>query len=63
MDVFSAGCVIAELWMEGTSPFTLTQLFKYREGQYDLEAYLNEIEHVEIRVSSPRLSRYQGNRL
>ncbi|GAA5975499.1 hypothetical protein JCM5350_002632 [Sporobolomyces pararoseus] len=49
MDVFSAGCVIAELWMEGTSPFTLTQLFKYREGQYDLEAYLNEIEHVEIR--------------
>lgn len=37
--------------MEGTSPFTLTQLFKYREGQYDLEAYLNEIEEIEIRVS------------
>jgi len=51
MDVFSVGCVLAELWMEGTSPFTLTQLFKYREGQYDLEAYLNEIEEVEIRVS------------
>ncbi|GAA5934969.1 ubiquitin-binding serine/threonine protein kinase VPS15 [Sporobolomyces koalae] len=49
MDVFSAGCVIAELWMEGTSPFTLTQLFKYREGQYDIEAYLGEIEDVEIR--------------
>ncbi|GAA6060755.1 hypothetical protein JCM10212_006735 [Sporobolomyces blumeae] len=49
MDVFSAGCVLAELWMEGTPPFTLSQLFKYREGQYDLEPYLAEIEDVEIR--------------
>jgi len=51
MDVFSCGCVLAELWMEGTSPFTLTQLFKYREGAYDLESYLSEIEEIEIRVS------------
>lgn len=50
MDVFSLGCVLAELWMEGTPPFTLSQLFKYREGEYNLESYLAEIEDVEIRV-------------
>ncbi|GAA5975929.1 hypothetical protein JCM10908_005330 [Rhodotorula pacifica] len=49
MDVFSLGCVLAELWMEGTPPFTLSQLFKYREGEYSLEPYLAEIEDVEIR--------------
>lgn len=52
MDVFSLGCVLAELWMEGTPPFTLSQLFKYRQGEYSLEPYLAEIEDVEIRVSS-----------
>ena len=51
MDVFSLGCVIAELWMEGTGPFTLSQAFKYREGSYSPEAYLAEIDHPEIRVS------------
>ncbi|GAA6038901.1 hypothetical protein JCM8097_000564 [Rhodosporidiobolus ruineniae] len=49
MDVFALGCVLAELWMEGTPPFTLSQLFKYREGEYGLETYLAEIEDVEIR--------------
>ncbi|GAA5899743.1 hypothetical protein JCM5296_004211 [Sporobolomyces johnsonii] len=49
MDVFALGCVLAELWMEGTPPFTLSQLFKYRESEYNLEAYLAEIEDVEIR--------------
>ncbi|KAG0667566.1 Serine/threonine-protein kinase [Rhodotorula mucilaginosa] len=49
MDVFSLGCVLAELWMEGTPPFTLSQLFKYRQGEYSLEPYLAEIEDVEIR--------------
>lgn len=34
MDVFSAGCVIAELFLE--SPiFSLSQLYKYRRGEYD----------------------------
>jgi hypothetical protein len=50
MDVFALGCVLAELWMEGTPPFTLSQLFKYREGEYSMESYLAEIEDVEIRV-------------
>ncbi|GAA6055457.1 hypothetical protein JCM3770_002836 [Rhodotorula araucariae] len=49
MDVFALGCVLAELWMEGTPPFTLSQLFKYRTGEYSLESYLSEIEDVEIR--------------
>lgn len=34
MDVFSVGCVIAELFLE--SPiFNLSQLYKYRRGEYD----------------------------
>ncbi|KAM0788135.1 hypothetical protein ACM66B_001300 [Microbotryomycetes sp. NB124-2] len=50
MDVFALGCVLAELWMEGTPPFTLSQLFKYREGQYSPEAYLAEIDDQDIRI-------------
>ncbi|KAK4047771.1 Serine/threonine-protein kinase [Microbotryomycetes sp. JL221] len=49
MDVFALGCVLAELWMEGTPPFTLSQLFKYREGQYNPEAYLAEVEDNHMR--------------
>ncbi|KAK2744841.1 Serine/threonine-protein kinase [Myotisia sp. PD_48] len=49
MDVFSAGCVIAELFLE--SPiFTLSQLFKYREGEYSPQTgRLLEIEDPDIR--------------
>ncbi|KAF9530534.1 hypothetical protein CPB83DRAFT_905184 [Crepidotus variabilis] len=43
MDVFSAGCVIAEMFLEGTI-FTLSQLFKYREGEYKVDAQLALIE-------------------
>ncbi|KAL7627508.1 Serine/threonine-protein kinase [Parahypoxylon ruwenzoriense] len=34
MDVFSVGCVIAELFLE-TPIFSLSQMFKYRRGEYD----------------------------
>ncbi|OIW31799.1 ARM repeat-containing protein [Coniochaeta ligniaria NRRL 30616] len=34
MDVFSAGCVIAELFLEAPI-FNLSQLYKYRKGDYD----------------------------
>lgn len=34
MDIFSAGCVIAELFLE-TPIFSLSQLLKYRRGEYD----------------------------
>ena len=49
MDIFSAGCVIAELFVE--SPiFSLSQLFKYRQGEYDPTfSHLNRIEDREIR--------------
>ncbi|KAK5167239.1 hypothetical protein LTR04_000161 [Oleoguttula sp. CCFEE 6159] len=49
MDIFSVGCVIAELFLEGPI-FSLSQLFKYRKGEYDPEhAHLSKIEDKEIR--------------
>ena len=49
MDVFSVGCVIAELFLE--SPiFSLSQLYKYRKGEYDPHhGYLNRIQDKDIR--------------
>ncbi|KAF8242959.1 ARM repeat-containing protein [Wilcoxina mikolae CBS 423.85] len=49
MDIFSLGCVIAELFLEGTPLFTLSQLFKYRSGEYDPAPYLAKIEDPGIR--------------
>ncbi|CAO3623542.1 unnamed protein product [Mucor fragilis] len=49
MDIFSVGCVIAELFLEGTPPFTLPQLFKYRSGEYNPNASLDQIEDANIR--------------
>lgn len=51
MDVFSAGCVIAELFREGAPLFTLSQLFKYREGELNTEGLLASVEDVGVRVS------------
>ncbi|KAL4797957.1 hypothetical protein BDV19DRAFT_357658 [Aspergillus venezuelensis] len=50
MDIFSAGCVIAELFLE--SPiFTLSQIYKYRKGEYSPEhSQLAKIEDSEIRA-------------
>lgn len=49
MDIFSAGCVIAELFLE--SPiFTLSQLYKYRKGEYSPEhSHLEKIEDKDMR--------------
>ena len=44
-------CVIAELFLEGTPIFSLSQLFKYRTGEYDPGVYLDKIEDPDIRVS------------
>ncbi|ERS98941.1 VPS15 protein kinase [Sporothrix schenckii ATCC 58251] len=48
MDVFSAGCVIAELVLE--SPiFSLSQLFRYRRGEYDPSvAHLGRIQDRDL---------------
>lgn len=51
MDVFSLGCVIAEVFLEGASLFSLSQLFKYREGEYSVEAQLLAICDEGVRVS------------
>ncbi|KAK9909837.1 hypothetical protein WJX75_008190 [Coccomyxa subellipsoidea] len=44
MDVFSMGCVIAELFMEGKALFDLSKLLSYRRGEYDPS---NDIAQVE----------------
>lgn len=49
MDIFSAGCVIAELFLEGPI-FTLSQLFRYRKGDIGLEhTHLNKLEDSDVR--------------
>jgi phosphoinositide-3-kinase regulatory subunit 4 len=49
MDIFSVGCVIAELFLE-TPIFSLSQLFKYRDGkQYDPTQVLEGIKDKDIR--------------
>lgn len=49
MDIFSAGCVIAELFLEAPI-FTLSQMYKYRKGEYSPEhSQLAKIEDPEIR--------------
>lgn len=50
MDIFSLGCVIAELFLEGTALFNLSTLFKYKKGQFDPSlTHLSKIEDPEIR--------------
>ena len=49
MDVFSVGCVIAELFLEAPI-FNLSQLFKYRRGEYDpVITHLNRIADKDVR--------------
>lgn len=49
MDVFSVGCVIAELFIEAPI-FSLSQLYKYRKGEYDPEfGYLSKIQDKDVR--------------
>ncbi|THH10662.1 hypothetical protein EW145_g1172 [Phellinidium pouzarii] len=50
MDVFSAGCVLAELFLEGTALFTLSQLFKYREREFDVDVHLSLIEEEPVKA-------------
>lgn len=52
MDCFSAGCVIAELFLEGAPLFKLSQLFQYREGEFSVDHSLNAIEDEGVRVSA-----------
>uniref|UniRef100_A0A0D9VUQ3 non-specific serine/threonine protein kinase n=1 Tax=Leersia perrieri TaxID=77586 RepID=A0A0D9VUQ3_9ORYZ len=49
MDIFSLGCVLAELFLEGQPLFELSQLLAYRCGQYDPIHTLEKIQDTGIR--------------
>ncbi|MCO5613378.1 hypothetical protein L7F22_067654 [Adiantum nelumboides] len=49
MDIFSVGCVIAELFMEGQALFDLSQLLAYRRGQYDPCPSLQKVVDIGVR--------------
>ena len=49
MDVFAAACAIAELWRDGSPTFTLSQLFQYRNGKFDVDTVLTQIPDEAIR--------------
>ncbi|EXJ91920.1 VPS15 protein kinase [Capronia epimyces CBS 606.96] len=50
MDIFSVGCTIAEIFLEGPI-FNLSQIFKYRAREYSPEhTHLNKIEDPEVRA-------------
>ncbi|PHH88640.1 hypothetical protein CDD83_7270 [Cordyceps sp. RAO-2017] len=49
MDIFSAGCVIAQMFLE-SELFSLAQLYKYRRGEYDpVFAHLSVISDKDVR--------------
>ena len=48
MDMFSIGCVIAELFLEGPI-FSLSQIFKYKSGEYDPTHHVRSIENSDVR--------------
>ncbi|KAI9502546.1 Serine/threonine-protein kinase [Coemansia spiralis] len=48
MDIFSAGCVIAELFLDGNPLFSLSQLLQYRKSEIDAESLVSGIRDREI---------------
>ncbi|KAM3537620.1 hypothetical protein ARSEF1564_009459 [Beauveria bassiana] len=49
MDVFSAGCVVAQMFLE-SEIFSLAQLYKYRRGEYDpVITHLSVISDKDVR--------------
>lgn len=55
MDVFSLGCVLAELWRDGSPLFSLSQMYRYRTGDYDIRPKLDEIPHTGARDMIARM--------
>jgi phosphoinositide-3-kinase regulatory subunit 4 len=51
MDCFSVGCVIAEMFLDGKPLFSLSQLFKYREQEFNVDATLSFIGDEGVLVS------------
>lgn len=51
MDVFSAGCVLAEMWTDGRTVFNLSELFAYRDGSLGLDGILDNLNDDQVKVS------------
>ncbi|XP_050436051.1 phosphoinositide 3-kinase regulatory subunit 4 [Adelges cooleyi] len=49
MDIFSAGCSIAEMFTDGHPLFDLSQLLAYRNGEYDPNPHIESIEDQGIK--------------
>ncbi|XP_034577641.1 serine/threonine-protein kinase VPS15 isoform X2 [Setaria viridis] len=49
MDIFSLGCVLAELFLDGVALFEFSNLLSYRRGQYDPMLLLHKIQDTGIR--------------
>lgn len=63
MDVFSAGCVLAETWTDGRTVFNLSELFAYRNGSLGLEGILDNLEDVDVKsMIAQMLSREPSQR-
>ncbi|CAG9324318.1 unnamed protein product [Blepharisma stoltei] len=48
MDIFSLGCCLAELYMDGKSLFSLTQLLAYQRGELDMAKIIAKAQDTEI---------------
>ncbi|KAJ1735060.1 Serine/threonine-protein kinase [Coemansia biformis] len=48
MDIFSAGCVIAELFLDGNPLFSLSRLLQYRKGDIAVSALVAAIPDSEV---------------
>ncbi|XP_064641912.1 phosphoinositide 3-kinase regulatory subunit 4-like isoform X2 [Lineus longissimus] len=50
MDIFSAGCVITELFTDGHPPFDLSQLLGYRCGEYSPWKIVEKIDDFNVKM-------------
>ena len=49
MDLFSLGCVIYELFSDGTSLFSLSDLIKYKQNEFNPTEFINRITNSKMR--------------
>lgn len=48
MDIFSLGCVLAEIFFDGEALFTYSQLMSYRRGEFDPSQVLSQIRTPQV---------------
>ena len=49
MDIFSAGCVLIELFTDGSPPFSFSQLLAYRAKEFDPIKVIDKIKDTQIK--------------